>query len=533
MKHRLSLIVKLTLATAVTLVFFMWVLNYSNMKYFHDVVTEYATSSADQVSEIIKTSTLEAMLRNDKESLHEIFSRIGQSKNIIQLRLIGPRGVVAYSSIHSEVGTTLDKSSAICIICHATQTPRDSASTRQKSRTMTDRNGEKVMGYTTAIYNQPGCYTAACHFHHRGEKILGVLDIVVSLQAFNAKLHEYRLQFLIMTFMLLFIVGLIITFMMQRLVNRPVQALKQHAGRVASGNLDTLLPVVSNDEMGDLSEAINLMTVSLKKASEEQEEWGHSLEQKVEERTQEVKRIQSQLYQSEKLASLGTLVAGFAHEINNPLTGIVLYSSLVKNDKRLEGDLKKDLEKVISEGQRAAVIVKRLLEFSREALPAKQNAALHPLLDRIIGILDKQPRFQNIAIVRHYHHDLPYIQMDTNQIQQVFFNLFLNASKAMQECGVLKISTRLSDDAHYVITEVSDSGCGIGEKDLSNIFDPFFTTNPNGTGLGLSISYGIIQNHKGTLQVRSTLGKGTTFTVTLPVQSPEEEPGGIEDGSTA
>ena len=219
--------------------------------------------------------------------------------------------------------------------------------------------------------------------------------------------------------------------------------------------------------------------------------------------------MEEQLRRSEKLASLGTLAAGVAHEINNPLTGILLYASILNSDKRLDPALLPDLERVISETQRCAGIVKNLLEFSRESLPEKEPTALDAILDDVVTFFHKQPDFSNIIIRKNYGSDLPQISVDPNQIRQVFMNLVINAGHAMPQGGDLEISTYQSADGKYVCAGIKDTGDGIPEENLARIFDPFFTTKSEGTGLGLSISYGIIENNGGKIEVKSRLGEGT------------------------
>jgi len=315
--------------------------------------------------------------------------------------------------------------------------------------------------------------------------------------------------------------------MTQRLVDRPVQRLVQHTAQVSAGNMDARIPITSADELGDLAEAINDMTGSLGKAQEELKVWADNLEHKVEERSQEIRQMQAQLNRSEKLASLGNLVAGIAHEINNPLSGILLYASIVDNDKRLDPLLKPDLERVIAECRRCAEIVKQLLEFSREALPHKEPVSLNTLLDKVVSLLQHQPSFHDISIERSYDPDLGPVFVDSNQMQQVFVNLFINASHAMPKGGRIGITTSRPDDGRFACVEIRDSGCGISEEDLQRIFDPFFTTKAEGTGLGLSISYGFVENNAGKIEVTSTVGGGTTFTILLPLQEnggEEQEP---------
>ncbi len=517
MKLGLSLITKLTLVTSLILVGFMVLLDYINVKNFRSAMLKYAISNADQVAEVINQSAYDAMLKNDKGSMYEMIKRIGQDPDFDHIRLIDKQGKVVFSSRSDEIGTILDKNAEACTMCHKeNDNPRLHVSQEQRSRIFTSRDGNEVLGFTKAIYNQPACIAASCHFHSEQHNVLGMLDIIVSLEGMNKKSREYRLEFFLFTCFLLIFTGILINVLIQRMVNRPVKLLRKHANLVAAGILDAKVTAVSDDELGQLSDSINMMTVSLKMAHEELKEWGNSLETKVEERTEEIKRIEHHLRRSEKLASLGKLVAGIAHEINNPLTGVLLYSSIIDSDNRLDPGLKPDIEKIISETKRCADIVSRLLEFSREAMPHKEAICLNSLIDKIINLVHKQPSFHEITIVRDYAENLPDVLVDPGQIQQVFINMVLNASHAMYNGGTLTISTSTDENRSLVRTEIADTGCGISEDDLVHIFDPFFTTKSEGTGLGLSISYGIVENNGGRIEVKSELGNGTTFTVLLP-----------------
>lgn len=523
MHLRLSLIVKLTLATSLILVGFMSILDYLNLKNFRRATIEYAASNADQLTEIINQSTYEAMMKNNKDDLYQMIDRIAQSRSIEHISLIDRSGTVVYSSRKMEIGTLIDKKDAACVFCHQPNKTRLYSPTHNSSRLFRTASGMEVLGYTKAIYNQPECSTGACHFHDKEHHILGVLDITVSLENLRQRSQEYRLQFIVLTCLLLLFIGMLITFMTQRLVDRPVQRLVQHTAQVSAGNMKARIPITSADELGDLSEAVNDMTESLAKAQDELKEWADSLERKVEERTREIAKMQTQLHRSEKLASLGNLVAGIAHEINNPLSGILLYASIVDNDPRLEPLLKPDMELIINECRRCADIVKRLLEFSREALPHRETVSLNNLLDKVIGLLQHQPSFHNISIKRCYDEELGPVFVDAGQMQQVFVNLFINASHAMPESGEIGIATSRSDDGSAARVEISDTGSGIPEEHLLRIFDPFFTTKADGTGLGLSISYGLVENNGGKIEVKSRLGEGTTFTILLPFQEDAED----------
>jgi two-component system NtrC family sensor kinase len=517
MQFRPSLITKLTFATSLILIGFMGLLDYINLKNFRNAMIDYAVANADQVAEIINQSAYDAMMKNDKASLYQMISRIAKSNDIEHIRLIDREGRVAFSSVAEEAGTVVGKNAEMCVMCHKTHNPRVDASSMNRSRLYRTATGKEVLGFTKAIYNQPGCSTGSCHFHRSDYRILGVMDISISLENLQQRSHEYRMQFIVMTCLLLVLIGVLITVLTRRLVNRPVQRLMRHTALVADGNLAARVAATSSDELGELSEAVNRMTENLGKASDELREWAGSLEQKVDERSREIQKMGAQLQRSERLAALGKLVAGIAHEINNPLTGVLLYASILNTDKRLDAALKPDLERIISETRRCADIVKQLLEFSREAVPRKEAFPVETLLDKVIDLFQQLPGFHTITIDKCYDQNLPQVYADPGQIQQVFVNLFINAGHAMPEGGRLTINACRSLDGLFVRTEIVDTGCGIPEENLQRIFDPFFTTKADGTGLGLSISYGIVENNCGRIEVGSVLGEGTAFVISLPV----------------
>ena len=517
MKMRISLIAKLTFATSLILLVFMGLLDNINLKNFRKVMIDYAVSNAEEVADIINESAYDAMMKNDKAGLYHLIGRIAESKNIEHIRVIDSQGKVVFSNITGEIGSVIGKHADECIICHSSATPGVSPSSTNRSRLIHTRSGNEALGFTKAIYNQPACVAASCHFHGRNDSVLGLLDISISLDMLRQKSHEYRLEFVILTCMLLLAIGMLVTILIHYLVDIPVQRLVSHSALVALGDLESRVPVSSRDELGELSEAVNSMTESLGRADRELKGWADSLENKVEERSREIMRMEEQLRRSEKLVSLGTLSAGVAHEINNPLTGILLYSSIISSDKRLDPALLPDIERIIAETQRCAGIVKDLLEFSRESSPEREVIHLEAILDEVATFFHQQPDFSDIVIRKNFGRNLPQISVDPGQVRQVFMNLVINAGHAMPHGGTLEISTNRSADGKYLCAAFQDDGIGIPEENLARIFDPFFTTKPEGTGLGLSISYGIIERNGGKIEVKSRVGEGTTFIVKLPV----------------
>jgi len=514
---RISLISKLTIGTSLILLVFMMFFAYINIATLKTMLLESAISDADKLSETIIKTTHYEMLIDNRERAYQMIEEVGTLEGVDHIRMINKNGDITFSTEKAEIGGYLDKTEAGCNMCHSDGEPKVQASTMSRSRVFFNKQGTQVVGMAKAIYNERGCSAAPCHFHSPKQRILGVLDITVSLEGMHTLVRNYRNKLGLLTIFLLLFVSLAITFFTHRLVNRPVRRLLTQTKRIAGGDLDALVKSVSRDEMGELSDAFNQMTASLKNARMELEEWGKNLEAKVEKRTREIKQMQAQLIRSEKLVSLGRLVAGITHEINNPLTGILMFATLTSRNPRLDPSLKGDVDVVINEAKRCAKIVKGLLEFSRESIPQKKPSSLNKIMDGTLDLIGRQSSFHNIEIVRDYQPDLPLIPLDHNQMEQVFINMLLNASQSMPFGGRIAIKTYTERNEH-VCLQITDTGSGIAEEDIAKIFDPFFTTKSDkGTGLGLSVSYGIIERHGGQIDVQSKINEGTTFTIKLPL----------------
>lgn len=299
---------------------------------------------------------------------------------------------------------------------------------------------------------------------------------------------------------------------------RPVKALARATEGVAQGDMSQRVNIASRDEIGILADSFNQMTAALQEATDGYQSLTRTLEQKVAEKTKELQATQDFLIQSEKLASLGKLAAGVAHEINNPLTSILINSHLLLENLKGDESLVENLKLIIDETTRCSSIVNGLLEFARQTPPEKTIVDINKVLESTLIIMDTQALVHKVRIKKDLADGLPQIKIDINKIKQVFTNLILNALDAMADGGTLTIGSQLSSDGNYVEVKFQDTGKGIPQENISRIFDPFFSTKgTKGTGLGLSISYGIIQQHKGKIDVKSEVGKGTTMTICLPL----------------
>ena len=351
-------------------------------------------------------------------------------------------------------------------------------------------------------------------------RIIGILYVGILKRPFYDVLRNTLMTFLGIA---LGVVILIVfaSIQLARKISLPLKKLEQAATRIAEGEYKQEFNMRAPREIEHLAQSLGKMAKDLETEKGELEAWGITLEKKVQERTDEIKRIHSQLFRSEKLASLGKLAAGVAHEINNPLTGILTNSSLLLEDLDPQDPRRDDVEVMVKETIRCREIVKRLLDFAKQTKPQKNLTDINALIENIILLVRNQTSFRSVRIEKNLDPAIPQIQSDTDQIQQVFVNIILNAAEAMTKGGSLTITSLLPPGHDFITISFADTGPGISEADREKIFDPFYTTKEHGTGLGLSISYGIIEQHGGSISVDSTPGKGSTFIIHLPITSME------------
>jgi len=514
----LRLTSKITALTGVAMVFTVASFTYLMLRDLNQTSLQEAIKDSDYISETIIRTTHHQMLDNHFERVHEMIVEVGNMDGMEKIRLFNKRGAVTSSTDADEIGQVFTADDEICMTCHTSGTdPLVETSPDGRSKIVTNSSGRSVLRQVRGIYNQPSCFTAACHFHSPAVRVLGVLEVQISLEMLRTVMLSFRTNLILFVICLLVMLAACLYAATEYFVNRPVSRLLDHTRLLSSGKLDKRISPLAEDEIGELTLSFNDMTKSLRRARGELLQLTEGLEAKVAERTREIEDMQQKLLHSEKMASLGELVAGIAHEINNPLTGIMVFTSMALDRPELATEIKDDLRTVLDETQRCADIVKRLLEFSRETPPAKQVVDVNHLLDTTFHFLERQVSFHNISITKSFAADLPNIHADPVQLKQVFMNMLVNASQAMILGGALTVATSLWGEQGVEVV-VSDTGCGISEERMKNIFDPFFTTKKNGTGLGLSVSYGIVQNHGGQIEVKSRVGVGTTFIIYLPFE---------------
>jgi len=491
---------------------------------------------------LIKSSAYYSMLTNNVDAIQKTFEGMASEEGIRSIKVYDMKGKVVFASHKEAVGKTVPITSMTCRMCHTD--PSRPAETLTFSRssftepqwTVLQEGEAQVLKSAVPIFNEPSCYTAACHYHKEEEKILGILESDYSLKELNERIRQQSVA--TATFGIIFtaLTSVILCIILWKIVIHPTMILAEGMESVSKGDLDHKIDIDTKDEIGMLARTFNDMTKELKISRERLENWAKELEEEVAKKTEEIKRGQEQYIHTEKLASLGRMAAGVAHELNSPLTGIVTFAHLllerIPPENRMD---REDIEVIIEQAERCSKIIKGLLGFSR-AMPAeKDRININETLLHAIGMIQNQAKFHNIVLEKHLDESLPVVDGDASQIEQVFLNLFINAADAMNDKGKITIRTSVTevDGKQYAQVEISDTGPGIPEAHLSRLFEPFFTTKPvgKGTGLGLAVSHGIIRKHGGHIVVKSSPGEGATFYVRLPV--PEQQGAENQDEGNA
>ncbi len=504
-----------------------------------------AVSHLTQISEVIIRSIRYAMLQNQPDYVLKIIQDVGHQENIVKVRILSKEGRIIHSTFLAEIGQTVDRKADACIQCHQGAKPLEQIPQSERSRIYEAPNGGRLLGSMEVIRNEPSCYTAACHHHTKAQSVLGVLDIVYSLARVDRSMELGTLTIGASSIAFLLVAALFVFLFVHRLVYLPLRDLTTGASRPAAGDLEQMIPVRSGDEFGQLATSFNAMIEALKKSQAELREWAHTLEQKVELRTRELRIAEAKAAQSAKLAAVGMLASGIAHELNNPLTGILTFATLLRRKMPEGSPDAEDLDLVIRETRRCAAIIRRLLDFAREKKPEKNYSDLNRIIEDTVRIIERPASFLDVEIALELDTSLPHVWLDADLIRQVVMNVLVNAQHAISQSGKITVRTRrcsgpVAADAGelpvpMVEIAITDTGCGIPAENLTRIFDPFFTSKEvgKGTGLGLAVSHGIVKSHGGKIEVESEVGKGSTFRVFLPLEPLAKDDGAAGSGGAA
>ena len=591
--------------------------------------------SSNQVSETIKRSMRYDMLKYQPERLHRAIDTIGAQEGIDKVRIFNYLGEIIYSSDREEMGAMVDKSAEQCYACHAKEKPFERLTTSARSRIFQTAAGNRVLGMINPIYNEPDCYSASCHIHPQEQKVLGVMDIDVSLAEVDQEIISNKKKMTLFAVVAILGISLTIGLFVQRFVSRPVKHLLEGTERVSAGDLSTPLDISSTNEIGTLARSFDQMTQLLQiseqelKASEEKyrslfdndpnpilvfdratfqiidaniratEKYGYSGEELLQlsfrdlgdpEDEEKIRSLvveacvflpkirhrkkdgsimhvdihscprvhlgedviianiaditdsiqaEAQLIQASKMATLGEMSAGMAHELNQPLNAIRIGSDLLKKmvargqslDPELAGKVSGEIGAQV---ERAANIINHLREFGRKSdLDELEKVNINKPINDVFTVLGQQLKLRQITVNLDLDENIPPILGVRNRLEQVFINLVMNARDAIEEKremahgetpeGVLSIRSYQEDGK--VVAVVRDNGNGMPESVKEKIFEPFFTTKEitKGTGLGLSISYGIIKDYEGAIEVESMAGSGTIFKISFPALAAEKD----------
>jgi two-component system, NtrC family, sensor kinase len=612
---------KLIIAVGIITIVIIGLFSYLTISAQSEALSSQAGIYANKLSEAIKNSTLTSMLENKREEIHAIIDTVSHEPSIMEIRILNKEGIVTFSSRKDSIGKMVDKRAESCYACHTENQPLEKLSISERMRIYRiSGDSPRILAVINPIYNEPSCYQAACHAHTKDQTVLGVLDIKTDLKDVDQQIEDSKLRLIVFAVIAILALSVFIAYFVRKWIGKPVGELVKATNQVSSGNLDYTIQNPGKDELGILATSFNKMTKSLAEAK-------------------------LQLFQADKMASLGRLAAGVAHEINNPLTGVLTYSSFLLKRTKDNPEMQESLGVIVRETIRSREIVKSLLDFSRQSVPKKQNADVNKILKSALEVVANQLALKGIELDEHLDTSLPEVTVDANQIQQVFINLLVNAADAIGDRGgkisvdrslislsprglaqvkaavcpkrhdlmdseikcyglptirVKVVSNGISGLIHldpvygkhrhqygidvasgnelqlscpqcdislieedvkcpkcgspvyafevlshgvlegctkpecdwqrwpamdeaghkdYLEVRISDTGQGIPKEDLSRIFEPFYTTKgQRGTGLGLAVTWGIIDNHNGTINVESELGKGSTFTIHLPLQ---------------
>ncbi|RJP19701.1 MAG: HAMP domain-containing protein [Candidatus Abyssobacteria bacterium SURF_5] len=521
-----SLAVKLIVCVVGSVVLIFGVFGYINVQNSRRHLEGLVLTSAQGVGDIVKRSTRLSMLRNGRDELYHMIKQIGNEPGIRRIRILNKEGKITFSTDENEVNTFVDKKAEACYACHTYEQPLVKLSRPDRARIFRENGGERLLGLIQPIENEPDCYTAPCHVHSETKKVLGVFDINLSLAKVDENISQYQRNIALNLLVVMIAVSGVSAGFVWLMIYGPVKKLIMGTKRIAMGDMDYVIETKSVDELGLLALSFNKMTRDLKKAQDEITEWTKTLEDRVAMKTNELQKANDLILQAEKLASIGRLAAIVAHELNNPLAGIVAYSKLLlkrmDNNTFSESSYAKSREIItmmMREALRCGDIVKNLLQFSRQSDLMFASEDICVIIRESVRLVEHLVTIRNIELQFELSEGIPAVSCDSQKIKQVLLALLINACDAVAEDGVVRVGCRWLAAVKAVEISVQDNGIGMEEETLRHIFEPFFTTKEegNGVGLGLAVAHSIVERHGGAISVKSVVNEGTEFKITLPI----------------
>lgn len=497
-------------------------------------IREEAVLGSQAIASSILLSLEHATRTNQREYLAALVQSAGEHEWVEGVRLFNAEGVIAFSSRPREVGERVDMQAEACVDCHSGSVPVASLDPRQRTRMFKDEHGHTVVGNTAEVRNRVGCQGSQCHVAPEEQRILGVLDVLVQLDAAEVRIARSTREAIAISFFAVFFITLAIFFLVRESIRRPIRKMVEVTSRVAGGELQAEVPTGSSAEMDFLAGSLNEMIESFSTSQNRLEDWAAGLEDTVSRKAEELRRSQMEVAQAEKLSSVGMVAAGIAHELNSPLMAIITFAHLVQEKVESGSREHDDLQMIIAEANRCAGIIRQLLDFSREqADPVdREPCNVRDVVESAAKILKVEFRNRGVDLEVDLVPDLPPVEANRAQLMQVLVNLMMNSLHAMPGGGVVTVSADVVERSSFagalmdphpgeglVRIRVRDTGEGIDRNALNRVFDPFYTTKDvgKGSGLGLSVSMGLIQRLHGTILADSDGESWTEFTILIPV----------------
>ena len=492
--------------------------------------------NGNNIGSIVEGALYYSMLKNDRSSLQNTLDVINTMPGILDVNMYDPQDKLVYSSFSSD---TSGHNNPHCKDCHLdidTMFPRKERSFRiinmDSDLNMSLNNFDnRLLLIRSPILNEPSCYTSSCHAHSQDDEVLGSLNIRMPLKEIDDAVLESSTDFFLMATLSTILFGLILVFFTRRKINKPLNAIIKASEAVSKGDKKMRLEIKPKQlyDIRMVSSAFNEMLDNIQSATNELQNWSQQLEYKVQKKSEELSEMQNEIIHIERIASLGKLSSSVAHEINNPLSGVLTYTKLVQKllskpelSNTSKVSMMKYLEVIEAETKRCGDIVKGLLDFSRKDQLDFRTKHLHKILGDAFSLMEHQMKIANINFSADFSANSDLIFCSENQIKQACIAILLNACEAVTENGEIIMKTSNPDMANIKL-EISDNGVGIAPEDIPHVFEPFFSAKQKvaGTGLGLAVVHGIVQSHKGKVEAVSEFEAHTCISITLPLNNNE------------
>lgn len=496
--HSTSLIFKIifvtTLIVIIAISFSVWL----DVRLHEAHIKKLTFEKTKIISEFIEKNVIRAMEKGRHFDIHHILRNFITYSGVLKINVFRPDGMIKASTEELELNKNIGD---VDFYLKHEYFIREEMIQRENGR----RERERVYYFVKPVLNHPECFQC----HSQEEKYVGVLTVANSLKDMDEELSKVKRDSIILGVITIVSLCMVLALLFLKFMNVPITKLAEVMRKVEEGDLTARVNLGSRDEMGRLAENLNTMIEKLHLAKKDAEQYHREL-----------------VHRADRMASIGELASGIAHEIRNPLAGIqgaiqILAEDFSKDDSRRQvaDEMQKQIFKL-------ECLVRDLLNFAKPVPANYLSTDINQLIDKVLSFfVIQQGSSEAFKIEKHFFSPFPKAMIDPSSMEQAFLNIILNAQKAMPKGGTFTISTHLLDQGGEDKKEVKkvqilfeDTGVGIPSKNLTKIFNPFFSTRPDGTGLGLSITKNIVEQHGGTIEVESQINVGTQFTITLPVR---------------